>query len=412
MRRVNANSGFHLGPPALARFALTLFASAIFAAFTLAALAFASGAAAQHPNNQNPNNTNVNPGALPPKSGELPSTSPPDAVQSIRVRTSEVTAPVTVRDKSGEMVLDLTKKDFHLYDDGAEQKITLFELGGQPFDMVLVVEDSSRVQPMIPAIRKSGVIFSQVVMGQTSRAAVIGFDNAVDLLQGFTGDGDAVDKAVSDLRVGTAGARLYDAMARGVSLLQEQPRGRRRIMVVVSEAIDSGSTAKLGEVLRAAHVGNITIYSIGLSTASAQVRAPAGYTGPAPIGPPGTFPVPIRPGMPMNPTMETLESEPPANLPVIGLAKWLLQTGKSVVSQNSLEAASNSTGGMEISPKKDRAIEQAMDKIGGELHAQYTLGYQPPGGEKPGYHTITVKVDRPGVTVRTRPGYYIAPPVH
>lgn len=53
-----------------------------------------------------------------------------------------------------------------------------------------------------------------------------------------------------------------------------------------------------------------------------------------------------------------------------------------------------------------------MDTIGGELHAQYTLGYQPPGGEKPGYHTITVKVHGPGVTVRTRPGYYIAPAVH
>jgi len=310
------------------------------------------------------------------------------------------------------MVLDLTKKDFHLYDDGVEQKITLFDLGGQPFDMVLVVEMSSRVQPMIPSIRKSGVIFSQVVMGQTSRAAVIGFDNTVDLLQKFTTSGDAVDKTISDLRVGTSGARLYDAMARAVLLLQEQPAGRRRVMVVVSEAIDSGSTAKLGEVLRSAHIGNITIYSIGLSTTQAQLRAPAGYNGPAPIGPEGTFPVPVRPGMPMNPGMESQYEMPPANLPVIGLAKWLVQTGKSVISNSSLEAVSTSTGGMEISPKKDRGIQQALDKIGGELHAQYTLAYQPPGGEKPGYHTITVKVDRRGVTVRTRPGYYIAPAVH
>jgi VWFA-related protein len=400
MRRANTIGG---------SWVLRLPVLAMAAALALTALP-SSGAAAQNP--KNPNDTAV-PGALPPKSGEASKAAPaPDAVQSIRVRTSEVTAPVTVRNKSGELVLDLTKKDFHLYDDGVEQRITHFDLGGQPFDMVLVVEDSSRVQPMLPAVRKSGVIFSQVVMGQTSRAAVIGFDNTVDLLQGFTGNADAVDKTVSDLRVGTSGARLYDAMARGVSLLQEQPAGRRRILVVVSEAIDSGSSAKLGEVLRSAHIGNITIYSIGLSTTEAQLRAPVGYTGPAPIGPPGTFPVPVRPGMPMNPTIEQQYEEPPANLNVIGLAKWLVQTGKSVVSQSSLEAASKTTGGLEISPKKDRAIEQAMDKIGGELHAQYTLGYQPPGGEKPGYHTITVKVDRPGVTVRTRPGYYIAPAVH
>jgi VWFA-related protein len=377
----------------------------------LAAITFPSGAAAQSSNNQNPNNT-VIPGPLPPKSGESSQAAPaPDAVQSIRVRTSEVNAPVTVRNKSGELVLSLTKKDFRLYDDGVEQKITHFDLGGQPFDMVLVVEMSSRVQPMLPAIRKSGVIFSQVVMGQTTRAAVIGYDNTVDLLQGFTSNADAVDKTISDLRVGTSGARLYDAMARGVSLLQEQPAGRRRVMVVVSESIDKGSSAKLGEVLRSAAVGNITIYSIGLSTVAAAVRAPVGYNGPAPIGPEGTYPVPIRPGMPMNPGMESQYEMPPANLDVLGLARWLMDTGKSVVSESSLEAASRSTGGLEIHTKKDRQIQEAMDKIGGELHAQYTLGYEPPGGEKPGYHTITVKVDRPGVTVRTRPGYYIAPAV-
>ncbi len=403
MRRVHANEW---------GWALRRFLWAAAGAAALAVLTFACPAGAQNPNNPNPNGIVV-PGALPPKSGQSPKAAPvPDAVQSIRVRTSEVTAPVTVRNKSGELVLSLSKKDFHIYDDGVEQKITHFDLGGQPFDTVLVVETSSRVQPMLPAIRQSGVIFSQVVMGQTSRAAVIGFDNTVDMLQKFTTSADAVDKTISDLREGTSGARLYDAMARGVSLLQEQPRGRRRIMVVVSESIDSGSSAKLGEVLRSAAVGNITIYSIGLSAVAADVRAPVGYNGPAPIGPPGTFPAPIRPGMPMNPGIESQYEMPPANLPVIGLVKWLMQTGKSVVSDSSLEAASKSTGGLNIDAKKDRQIQQAMDKIGGELHAQYTLGYQPPDGEKPGYHTITVKVDRRGVTVRTRPGYYIAPAEH
>ncbi|MGH9737782.1 MAG: VWA domain-containing protein [Candidatus Acidiferrales bacterium] len=371
----------------------------------VAALTFISGAAAQNPNNAPTH-------ALSQNSHEAAKKSPPpDAVQSIRVRTSEVTAPVTVRNHSGDLVLDLTQKDFHLYDDGVEQKITHFDLGGQPFDTVLVVETSSRIQALLPAVRKTGIIFSQVVMGQTSRAAVIGFDNIVDVTQNFTSDADAVQKTINDLRVGTSGARLYDAMARGVLMLENQPRGRRRIMIVVSEAIDHGSTSQLGTVLRSAHIGNITIYSIGLSTASASLRAPPAYTGPAPIGPPGTFPVPIRPGMAQNPTIESQYEEPPANLNVIGLAQWLVQTGKSVVSENSLAAASKGTGGLELSPKKDRAIQEAMDEIGGEMHAQYTLGYQPPGGEKPGYHTIRVTVDQPGVTVRTRPGYYIAPAV-
>jgi VWFA-related protein len=333
---------------------------------------------------------------------------PPDAVQSIRVRTSEVTAPVTVRDRSGRLVLNLTEKDFRLYDDGMPQKITHFDLGGQPFDIVLVVETSSRIQGLLPAVRKTGIVFSQVVMAQTSQVAVIGFNDSVDLLHKFTTDPDAVQKTINHLQMGTSGVHLYDAMARGVSLLEEEPRGRRRILFVISEAIDSGSESKLGEVLRNAHIGNVTIYSIGLSTTKAELTQPPAYTGPAPIGPPGTFPVPVPPGMPQNPSIESQMQQPPANL--MALAVWLVRTGKNLVTPTSLEVASKGTGGLELSPKKDRAIQEAMDEMGGELHAQYTLAYQPPGGEKPGYHTIKVTVDRPNVTVRTRPGYYIAPP--
>jgi VWFA-related protein len=338
-----------------------------------------------------------------------PGNAPPDAVQSIRVRTSEVTAPVTVRDRSGRLVLNLTEKDFRVYDDGVQQKITHFDLGGQPFDIVLVVETSSRIQGLLPSVRKTGIVFSQVVMGQTSRAAVIGFNDTVDLLQKFTTNPEAVQKTINHLQMGTSGVHLYDAMARGVSLLEEEPRGRRRILFVISEAIDSGSQSKLGEVLRNAHIGNVTIYSIGLSTTKAELTQPPAYTGPAPIGPPGTFPVPVPPGMPQNPSIESQMQQPPANLGA--LAVWLVRTGKNLVTPTSLEVASKGTGGLELSPKNNHALQKAVDEMGGELHAQYTLGYQPPGGEKPGYHTIKVTVDRPNVTVRTRPGYYIAPPV-
>ena len=56
---------------------------------------------------------------------------------------------------------------------------------------------------------------------------------------------------------------------------------------------------------------------------------------------------------------------------------------------------------------KDSKIENAVDAIGGELNSQYMLSYRPVGAENPGYHTIKVTVDRPGVKVRTRPGYYL-----
>ncbi|HVB85063.1 MAG TPA: VWA domain-containing protein [Candidatus Dormibacteraeota bacterium] len=380
------------------RIALALTAALACVALTCAVLA------------QNAWAQNAPPATVQQQTGATPQNPPPDAMQSIRVRTSEVTAPVTVRNRKGELVLDLSKKDFRLYDDGAQQKITHFDLGGQPFDIALVVQTSPRVQGLLPAVRKTGILFTQVVMGQTSRAAVIGFSGAVNVLQNFTPDQEAIQKTINGLTVGSGGAHLYDAMARGVSMLENQPAGRRRILLVIAEPLDSGSQSKLGEVLRSAHVGNVTIYSIALSITEADLTQPPAYTGPAPIGPPGTFPVPIRPGMPVNPDIESQYEEPPANLGA--LAVWLVRTGKNVVTRNSLEVSATSTGGLSLGPRKDRAIQHDMDEIGGELHAQYTLAYQPPSGEKPGYHTIRVTVDRPDVHVRTRPGYYIAPPVH
>ena len=89
---------------------------------------------------------------------------------------------------------------------------------------------------------------------------------------------------------------------------------------------------------------------------------------------------------------------------------WLVKTGKNAVGPNALAIASKATGGLHVNIKKDKSIEKALDEIGGEIHAQYTLGYRPPGDEPSGYHEIKVVVDAPSVSVRTRPGYYIPPP--
>jgi VWFA-related protein len=350
-------------------------------------------------------------GPLAPQPGVTPEKrpTPDEQKRAIRVRTAEVTAPVTVRNRAGEMIFDLTKKDFHIYDNGVEQTIDHFDLGGDPLSVVLAVETSSHIEALLPAVRQTGIVFSQTVMAKTAEAAVLGFDDTVNMLEKFTTDPDSVQRTINHLPMGPSGVRLYDAMSRGVSLLEERPAGRRRILVVVSEAQDNGSESKLGEVLRAAQLANVTIYSIGLSTTSAELRAKPSESGPAPIGPPGTFPIPTPGGVSQVPSIEQ-QMQQQGGADLLALAVWLVRTGRNALGPNSLAVASKATGGLHESPKKDRSIEKAMDAIGGELHAQYTLGYRPPGEEPTGYHEIKVTVDRPGVNVRTRPGYYIAPP--
>lgn len=325
----------------------------------------------------------------------------------IRARVSEVTAPVVVRDpRTGEMMLDLNQNDFHVFDNGVEQKINHFDLGGEPLSIVLVVQTSSQLEGTLPAIRQAGIVFTQTVMGKTAEAAVLGYDDRVNVLQPFTMDQDDVQNALNHLHVNYAGMRLYDAMARGIQMLDDRPTYQRRILMVIGEPRDAGSENKLGGVLRNAELANVTIYSVSISVTGADLRQPAEQYEPAQIGPPGTYPVPTPNMKPPTPEME--EAVQP-NMNLGALLVWLVKTGQNVLGQDSLKLASAATGGLGVNVLHEKNFQKAIDDIGGELHAEYNIGYRP-SEDKTGYHDIRVTVAKKGVKVRTRPGYYIPPP--
>ena len=356
-----------------------------------------------------PTRAQAPPGPLHTKPGiepERPPT-PEEAKRTIHVRVNEVTAPVTVRNASGEMLLDIPKESFHIFDNGVEQKIEHFDLGASSLSIVLVVETSSHIDAMFPSVKRMGIVFTETVMAQTSEVAVVGYDDDVSLLKKFTTDPELIGDVINNLTTGNSGSHLYDAMARGISLLEKRPSVQRRILVVLGEAQDTGSESRLGEVLRSAQLANVTIYSIGLSTAMADLRAkkePVDHS----LGPPGTYPIPTPPGKPQTPDLERQAANAPIDY--MALVIFLVKTGKNAIGPNSLAIASKATGGMFLNAKKDSTIQKAVDEIGGEIHAQYSLGYRPPPNVESGYHEIKVTVDREGVSVRTRPGYYLPPP--
>jgi VWFA-related protein len=340
-------------------------------------------------------------GPIVPKPGATVQKAPENA---IRVRVALVNAPVAVHDAKGELVLDLEKKDFHVLDNGIVQNIESFDLGSEPLSAVLVFETCSRIAPLLPAVQKSGIVFTQTVIGPSGDAAVLGYDDAVERLLPFTADRDKIEKTITNLKPGNSGARLYDALSTAVGLLRDRPPSRRRAIIVVAEARDSGSEEKLGAVLREAQLSNIVIYTVGLSTTAASLRSPPAQSGPIQATPPGTFGRPPMPGTAQTPSSEDQRS---GNIDLLALAVWAVQHATAVVKDRPLEVATVATGGMYQSTFRDRSIETAVDAIGGELNAQYTLSYRPAGSDAAGYHQIKVTVDRPGVKVRTRPGYYL-----
>src|SRR6202165_4755936 len=139
-------------------------------------------------------------GPLPPKPGVEVQLPPKDTEAKVKVHVALVNTPVTVRDGRGDMVHNLDARDFQVTDNGVAQQITHFDLGGDPISMVILLESSSRIAPLLPEVYKTGILFTQTVMGPTGEAAVVGFNDSVDKLQDFTTTGDLIEKTIGGMQ--------------------------------------------------------------------------------------------------------------------------------------------------------------------------------------------------------------------
>jgi VWFA-related protein len=336
---------------------------------------------------------------LPPQTQAQSQTEIPSSSSKIRAVTNEVIVPVTVTDKTGEFVLDLSQKDFHVFDDGAEQSIDHWELGNDSLAVVLVLETSSRLRGTIPAIRSLGSIFTETVMALHGEAAVLTYDSTVELRQPFTQDHDAIEGAIANAQFEAPERTLYDAMAQAEQMLEAQPTDRRRIMLIVGESQDVGSKTRLGAVLREATQANITIYAVGPSSVVADFR-----------GKNSVEPIQVGSLPPISPSSCVDGLGHPCVIDLATPTMALLERGTNEIKNHHLEVAAAATGGVHYRAFRDSAIRDALDRVGAELHAQYILSYRPSGERSPGFHSIRVAVARDGVSVRARPGYSVAAP--
>src|SRR5258708_13380619 len=177
-------------------------------------------------------------GPIAPHPGVPVQQAPPEAAAKMVVRVSLVNTPVTVRDAKGEMVANLGMNDFRVTDNGVEQKIAHFDLGGDPISLVALLETSSRIDPLLPELRKTGILLTQTVMWPTGETALVAFNDPFDNLQDVTTNADQIEKTVAHLQTGTSGLKLYDAVAVGVEMLSarpqatpERPGHRRRLLI-------------------------------------------------------------------------------------------------------------------------------------------------------------------------------------
>jgi VWFA-related protein len=324
---------------------------------------------------------------------------------SIRVNVELVSTPVVVQNQEGELVYDLGPENFRIFDNGVQQTLESFEIGGAPLSAAFVIEASSRVEALLPAIRRTGLLITQNIIGESGEAALIGYGDQVVRLLDFTQDHGTVEETITNLQSDTSGAHLYDALSQAVGILRHSSPSRRRVIITLAEDIDTGSKEDLTAVVREAEIEGITIYAIGLSTFEAGVRGPEKQAAAPAATPPGIFSLSPIPGSMYTPALEQLRR---GNMDLGALGMHILTFSDPPVGQ-----AAAKTGGFYQSTFTKISIEGAIDRVAGELNTQYTLNYRPTTSQTKGdFHKIKIILVNKGKPkkIRYRGGYYVKVP--
>ncbi len=199
---------------------------------------------------------------------------------------------------------------------------------------------------------------------------------------------------------------MIDAVIESVRKLRSRPGNRRRILLLISETRDKGSEGKVRDALMDIQMNNVSVYSVDIS------RMMAGLTSHPPDPRPDTLPPamhPIPTQVPATPTtvMQTTGSQG-SSAQFVPLLVEIFKGTKAIFVDNPVEVFTQGTGGTEFSFGKQKGLEEAIEKVGNEIHSQYLITYSPNNTAEGGFHEIEVEVNRANLKVRTRPGYWLA----
>jgi len=317
------------------------------------------------------------------KHTEPAATRPTEAEDKIRVNSNLVVLPVTVKDQFGELVPDLQQADFRIFDGQVEQSVDIFTMEAFPLSLVVLIDDdlkSKDAAQMTPTLRAiTGGI------SDSDEALVARFDLSFYPGAGFRSDLNQLWTDLEDIQRHSApsaagpvpyvsgpfegcacpvqaaptkaGHRptkaLDDAVHAAAELLHDRGVARRKIILVVSDGENGPQFNRhtYKDSVEALTRDNISVYSLAIGS---------------------------------------------------GLAKHKFAR---------LSSYADDTGGDIYFASTSAAMERLYSQITEQARHEYTLAYVPRGTDRnTPYHKVEVRVDRPGVTVKTRPGYYVTPP--
>ncbi|HKV04274.1 MAG TPA: VWA domain-containing protein [Candidatus Acidoferrales bacterium] len=312
------------------------------------------------------------PAASPAATPQHPPTSPAAGQQPPIVSTTGlVHLVVTVMDHHRGFVTDLDKSDFKVLENGVPQDIRFFGRETDlPLRIALLLDTSNSIRPRLEFEKDAAMDFlNKVIRRNKDMAFLMTFDNEPEVIQDYTGDLDLLDSAIREQRAG-GGTALNDAIVMASEKLAHAPVPKgtdsdvRRVVVVISDGDDNLSDRALSDAVDASIRSEAAVFAVSTNTDWLAIDNP--------------------------------------NKP----SKYNLDAGDKVLQQ-----FADQTGGSAFFPYRLDDLAQSFLNIGIELRSQYFIAYAPSNPPPVGqYRKIDVETVRKGLIVRTRKGYYGAPP--
>jgi Ca-activated chloride channel family protein len=270
-----------------------------------------------------------------------------------RSRVDLVNIGVTVTDKRGKLISDLTRDNFAVIEDGRPQTITYFagaEAPAPEMHLGLLLDVSGSMESDIAFTRTAAVKFLNSLT-EALDVTVVDFDTEVRVARFEQHDFARLIERIRAKKTGGDTA-LFDAI--GVYLDGAAGQEGRKVMLLYTDGGDTRSAMRFGELLDLVKASDVTIYAIGaFDVTSARVRAE-----------------------------------------------------ERMVLQQITEA----TGGKVFFPPSVKELDKVYEQVLAEIRAQYTLGYLSSNPKTDGsWRKIDIKISRPDardLRIRARRGYY------
>src|SRR6516165_1570773 len=171
-------------------------------------------------------------------------------VPSFHTESRLVVLHVSVRNGRGEVVTNLQRDAFSVYENGKQQPVSVFRRDDIPVSVGILIDNSGSMRSIRAPVESAALMFARA-SHPDDEMFVMNFADKPELDVPFTSDREVLARGIAraDAIGGTA---MRDALQEAERYMREHGTRERRALVIVTDGIDNESTTSLDAITRAA----------------------------------------------------------------------------------------------------------------------------------------------------------------